>query len=305
MSRWTFRRRRAKAVTRPHLGEPSGQPPVEEAAARQMLVEAAAWQGLVVGRILGGALVLAAGLVLLPAAASAHVRVDGGDAPGKGGYGTVRLSVPTESQTASTVGITVTIPDDVTLTSAKTLPVAGWTAKVETAGDRVTRIVWHASGAGLSPSEFGIFTFSGGPWPQDKSAVPLPTTQEYSDGSQVTWDEVSLDASEPEHPAPIVLLTDASADHHGAALVKAIPTAPESASGSSSLQWILIGLALVLSAVAAGFSLQRWLGATQEQRAESGLGATPEREHAEPETGAVSEPGRVAAGAGAAAGQDR
>ncbi|GIE88224.1 YcnI family copper-binding membrane protein [Actinoplanes regularis] len=190
------------------------------------------------------ATVSAAAVLLIAAPARAHVRVDGGDAPGRGGYGTVRLSVPTESETASTVGLTVTIPGDVTLTSAKVLPIAGWTAKVETAEGRVTRIVWRASGAGLGPAEFGVFAFSGGPWPQDRSAVPLPATQQYSDGSAVAWDEVALDASEPEHPAPIVVLGEAPAGHHGDAPV-AEPE-PER-SGSQITQWILIGLALVLS----------------------------------------------------------
>ncbi|BCJ47664.1 hypothetical protein GCM10010168_20220 [Actinoplanes ianthinogenes] len=200
-------------------------------------------------RLLAAAAVIAATL-LVAAPAQAHVRVDGGDAPGKGGYGAVRLSVPTENETASTVGLTVTIPDDVTLTSVKVLPLTGWTAKVETAGERVTRIVWHAAGAGLGPAEFGIFTFSGGPWPEDRSAVPLPTIQQYSDGSSVKWDEVALDASEPDHPAPIVVLDEASAGHHGGAAATVITPRAET-NGAQVTQWVLIGLALVLSLSAA------------------------------------------------------
>ncbi|MEV8516015.1 YcnI family protein [Dactylosporangium sp. NPDC051484] len=200
----------------------------------------------------------AAALVLIPAPADAHVRVDDSSAPKRGGYGAVRLSVPTESEKASTVGLIVTIPEDVTLTSAKVLPIAGWTAKVETVQDRVTRIVWQAKDGGLGPSEFGVFTFSAGPWPKDKSAVPLPTTQQYSDGSTVVWDQVALDASEPEHPAPIVVLGAASAEHHhGAVTVDAAREAGEASrkgqgafDGANVARWGLIALAVALSTVA-------------------------------------------------------
>lgn len=209
-----------------------------------------------------GALAL---LVATPAAALAHVRVDEGAAPGKGGYGTVRLSVPTESDTASTVELTVTVPADVRLTSARVLPLPGWTAVVETeaAGQRVTRIVWRADDAagGIGPSEFGIFTFSAGPWPQDRDTVALPTAQRYSDGTAVDWDEVAVDAdAEPEHPAPVVTLGEAAADHHGAAAAghdAAGHPAGEGARGPELLQWALIGLAVVLSAWAAGASVLR------------------------------------------------
>ncbi|MFC4070367.1 DUF1775 domain-containing protein [Actinoplanes subglobosus] len=195
------------------------------------------------------AAVVTVAAVLVAAPAAAHVRVETGSAPGKGGYGTVRLTVPTESGTASTVGVTVTIPDDVTLASARVLPVDGWTATVETAGRRVTRIVWKAQDKGLGPQEFGIFTFSGGPWPADRSAVPLPTVQAYSDGSSVAWDQVALDASEPEHPAPIVVLGEAAADHHG--VVASQPQdQPRGGTDTSLAQWVLIGFALLLSVTA-------------------------------------------------------
>lgn len=171
------------------------------------------------------ALSAALGLAALTGAgsAAAHVRVDDGQQPAQGGYGIVRLVVPTESAGASTVGLTVNLPEDVNLTSARTLPLAGWTAAVETEpsgdGERVARIVWRAvdPANGVKPSEFGEFTFSAGPWPVDVDSVPLLADQAYSDGSVVAWNEIAVDQNtEPEHPAPVVTLGAAEQGHgHG------------------------------------------------------------------------------------------
>ncbi|MFF0816043.1 YcnI family protein [Rhodococcus sp. NPDC003318] len=156
----------------------------------------------------------------LASPAAAHVRVDSGEPVSQGGYGVVRLIVPTESDDASTVGVTVTIPDDVNLTSARTQPIPGWTATIESepsgSGERVSRIAWRATdpASGLKASEFGVFTLSAGPWPQNVDSVPLPSDQTYSDGSVVSWNEVAVDeGAEPEHPAPVVTLVAGGSGH--------------------------------------------------------------------------------------------
>lgn len=166
--------------------------------------------------------VFAAGALLTAAPAAAHVRVDEGHQPPKGGYGIVRLIVPNESQQAATVALTVTLPDDVDLTSARTLPIPGWSASIETEpsgdGQRVSRITWRAieKAGGLTPSEFGEFTFSAGPWPENVDSVSLLSDQAYSDGSVVSWNEIAVDKdSEPEHPAPVVTLAAAESGHTG------------------------------------------------------------------------------------------
>ncbi|MFZ2240260.1 MAG: DUF1775 domain-containing protein [Gordonia amarae] len=145
--------------------------------------------------------------------ATAHVSADQTVQPVQGGYGQIRLIVPTESDTARTTAVTVTIPGSVNLASARTLPIPGWTATVITAPDgqaeRVSRIEWKADNPanGLGAQEFGVFTFSAGKWPTGVDSVSLPTEQRYGDGSVVRWNEEALDeASEPEHPAPTVLL---------------------------------------------------------------------------------------------------
>ena len=83
-------------------------------------------------RLVAG-LAVAAGAVLVGAtAASAHVHVDGEDAT-RGGYGVLTFRVPTESDTASTTEVTVTMPTRTPIASASVEPVAGWTATVTTA----------------------------------------------------------------------------------------------------------------------------------------------------------------------------
>ncbi|MHC9293670.1 YcnI family protein [Mycobacterium sp. LTG2003] len=160
------------------------------------------------------------GAVLSATPAAAHVRVDEGQQPPQGGYGIVRLIVPSESAQASTTGLTVTLPDNVHLTSARTLPIPGWRAAVETTpsgdGQRVSRITWQAidKADGLRPSEFGEFAFSAGPWPENVDSVALLSDQAYSDGSVVSWNEIAVDNdSEPEKPAPVVALAPAEAGH--------------------------------------------------------------------------------------------
>ncbi|MFF2084088.1 YcnI family protein [Nocardia sp. NPDC058176] len=210
---------------------------------------------------------VAVATVSLAAPVAAHVRSDG--APlAKGGYGIVRLTVPGESDTADTIGLTVTIPTGVDLKSARTQPVPGWNATVERertgSGERVSKIVWTADSAGgYSGAEYQEFSFSGGPWPTDRDSLALPADQRYSDGSVVSWNEVALDKdSKPEHPAPVVALTAATGDHgsghdteepdhHG-------DTA--AASASSGVGWqalTVVNLVLALAAVTAAVTVLR------------------------------------------------
>jgi uncharacterized protein YcnI len=178
-------------------------------------------------RMFGVTTAVVTGIIVTAAPAAAHVRVDEGQQPPRGGYGIVRLIVPTESEQASTIGVTVTVPDNIELTSARTLPIPGWTANVETEptgdGQRVSRITWRAIGkaSGIKPTEYGEFAFSAGPWPENAETVSLLSDQSYSDGSVVSWNEIAVDKdSEPEHPAPVVTLGAAEAGHthdgHGA-----------------------------------------------------------------------------------------
>jgi len=219
-----------------------------------------------VGRLTVVALLGGLGLSGAAGTPAAHVRVDDGDRPTQGGYGLVRLIVPTESDTASTVRLTITVPDGVDLVSARTLPIPGWTATIlrePTAdGERVTRIDWETSDPayGLKGSEFGVFTLSAGPWPDDVESVALHSEQGYSDGSVVRWDEVALDAdSEPEHPAPVVTLAAAGAGHghdgHGDRVDASTDPASTASAATEPQLWLWRSIAGAALVIAAGSSI--------------------------------------------------
>ncbi|WP_433197230.1 YcnI family protein [Nocardia sp. CA-107356] len=192
----------------------------------------------------------AAGLVLLAGGtASAHVTAD---APGatQGGYSVVTLKVPTESETANTTALTVTLPN---LKSARTEPIPGWTAKVDR-NDKAEAIsvTWTAvpGTPGVGPGQFQRFVLSVGPLPSQET-ISLPATQTYSDGKIVKWDQpMGSDGSEPEHPAPTLALAAGKGGdgHHVDA-----EAAETSKDTDDTARWLGgIGLALGLLGVALG-----------------------------------------------------
>lgn len=182
--------------------------------------------------------------IAAPLSASAHVRVDPGQAA-PGGYSTLTFKVPNESATASTTSLTVDLPTGTPFTSVSYQPVPGWTAQVTEAalpepievGDATiteapVSVTWTATGEGIGDGEFQLFPISVGPVP-DTGSIALPAHQGYSDGSVVDWDEpLGDDGSEPEHPAPVLYVNDAPPvdEHAGMAPV----TAGSDGSGSGS-----------------------------------------------------------------------
>jgi uncharacterized protein YcnI len=174
----------------------------------------------------------AAGLVLCSSgAASAHVRVVP-ESTTAGGFSALTFRVPTESETAGTVGLRVELPTATPFTSVRTKPLPGWTAVVErgplpapverdgaTITEAATAIVWTAdAGTQVGPGQFQEFDLPVGPLPDAGTEVLLPATQTYSDGEVVRWaDEPTADGSEPELPAPVLVTTEgADAGHaHG------------------------------------------------------------------------------------------
>jgi periplasmic copper chaperone A len=164
--------------------------------------------------------------------ASAHVTVSSADAA-PGGYGKVTVSVPDESDAASTVGVRIQLPTDTPLTSVRVQPVPGWTVTMtrvaldppvttddgDTIDSAVSVVEFRADeGGGIAPGEFQEFALSGGPFP-DVDSLTFNAVQSYSDGSEVAWIEPTVDGQpEPEHPAPVLSLTatGAGTDAHGA-----------------------------------------------------------------------------------------
>ncbi|MFF1571645.1 YcnI family protein [Leifsonia sp. NPDC058292] len=206
-------------------------------------------------------------LIAAPLAASAHVRVDPGQAAA-GGYTTLTFKVPTESATAGTVELVVDLPTDTPFTSVSYQPIAGWTTTVDTEKlakpvktddgaitEAPVKVTWTAeSGVAVEPGQFQLFTISAGAVP-DTGKVLLPAHQTYSDGSVVDWSEATpASGKEPEHPAPTLYINDAPpAEDGGAALVATDTPAPTAASSTSASDAVAIGLGiggLALGAIA-------------------------------------------------------
>lgn len=168
------------------------------------------------------ALVGALGLALLaPGLAQAHVTAHAtGAAPG--GWAEVALRVPSESETAATVKVQLSLPADRPIAEVLTAPMPGWAirttkAKVDpplstddgSVSEVVRTVTWTAqNGSKLGPGQYADFTVSLGPLPQGVAALSLPVTQTYDDGSVVRWDQPrAAGAPEPEHPAPTLSLS--------------------------------------------------------------------------------------------------
>ncbi len=141
----------------------------------------------------------------------------------QGDYAVIALRVPTESDTAGTVKLQVTLPTDTPITSVRTTPRPGWTATMTTVPlnppverngrtltEAVSTVTWTADpGTRIGPGEFADFPLSLGPLPEVDRLV-LPAVQTYDDGEVVAWDQPpAADGAEPERPAPTVTLAPA------------------------------------------------------------------------------------------------
>ncbi|HWL01992.1 MAG TPA: YcnI family protein [Microbacteriaceae bacterium] len=175
------------------------------------------------GAIAGAAIALAAaGALVVASPAAAHVHVDGDAVPGSRTTATFR--VPTESDTASTISITVALPTDTPITSVRALTKPGWAFEAErvdldtpvvigdvTITSAYGSISWTATGDGIAPGEYDEFVVQLGPVP-DQAELVLPTAQGYSDGTVVAWDELGEHGSEAERPAPVLAIGSGAAD---------------------------------------------------------------------------------------------
>jgi len=221
-----------------------------------------------VGLAAGAALAIA-----VPLAASAHVTVNPNTATA-GSYATANFRVPTESKTASTVKLEVTLPTDTPLTSVLVEPVPGWTATVEkgalpapvevdgnTISDGPLKIVWQADpGVGIGQDQFQIFSAVLGPIP-DTGHLVLPAVQTYSDGSVVDWTNTpeQVAADDTLEPAPVLYINDTPpasghGGHGGHSSASAAPTmddhSMEAAAQTSDSSGLSLGLSIAALVIA-------------------------------------------------------
>lgn len=217
-----------------------------------------------------------AGGLLLATPASAHVTVS---APGatEGGDATMTFTVPTESQTASTVGLKVQLPAAAPIAAVYVQPKAGWTytitmskPSIPVSGDDgavsqvVSEIDWKvaAGNRGIKPGEFDQFVISAGPLPK-QSTLTFKVIQQYSDRSTVSWIEEPAPGStaEPQHPAPTLSLAPASSSGDAATGATSATSGSSTASGSSggtsgvAVAALVVGILALLAAGGAAIGL--------------------------------------------------
>ena len=205
------------------------------------------------------AALLTAALVGIAGPAFAHVNVSSTDAA-QGGFGKAVFRVPTESETASTTKLVVTLPQDTPFAFLTTQTKPGWKVTIKEAklatptkvGDfeltkAVRTITWTSTGGGIPPSQFDEFAISGGPFP-NADKIAFTAEQTYSDGKVVAWDQVQKGDTEPEHPAPTLTLAQPVTEHAGNSKAAASRT-PTTSDTDNTGRW-LGGGALVVAAVA-------------------------------------------------------
>lgn len=215
--------------------------------------------------IVAGSL-LAGTLVLLPAAAAAHVTISPSEGTAEG-YARLALRVPHGCDGVATGVLEVAIPDGVV--SVKPEQVPGWDVTTEVGpydepvtlhGSEVTEgvqvVTWTAQEGQELPDElfreFGLSVRLPAGEPGDE--LVFPAVQTCVDGAEEAWIETSDDPdAELDHPAPIVTLTAAAteeqaADHEAAegeaVEGEAVATTPAAATdtGADPLVWVALAL---------------------------------------------------------------
>ncbi|MDN3247378.1 YcnI family protein [Streptomyces mutabilis] len=186
-------------------------------------------------RIAAAGAVSGIAVLALSAPAFAHVSVQPEGTAAKGGYATVGFKVPNERDNASTTKLEINFPTDHPLASVMPQPVPGWKAEVtkskldkplESHGkqltEAVTKVTWTADGEGIKPGFFQKFPVSLGALPEDTDQLVFKAIQTYSNKEVVRWIEVPQEGQEePETPAPVLELSAAEDDAHGASGAKA------------------------------------------------------------------------------------
>jgi uncharacterized protein YcnI len=210
------------------------------------------------------AALLATTLVAVATPAFAHVGVSSTDAA-QGGFGKAVFRVPNESDTAATTQLVVTLPASTpfAFVSAESKP--GW--KVDVAektldaptkvGDyeltkAVSTITWTATDGGIPVGQFDEFAISGGPFPKADD-ISFAAQQSYDDGEVVDWSQEQTGDEEPEHPAPVLALSESggAGAHGGSHDTEEVAQVSEDDDSSTG---VVVGIAIGAAALAVALS---------------------------------------------------
>jgi uncharacterized protein YcnI len=197
----------------------------------------------------------AVAMIGMGSAAYAHIPVSSTDATPGAESAKLVFRVPTESETATTTSITVTMPTKTPFASVTPEVKPGWKIAIDTkklpkpttVGEftltkAVHSVTWTTDGDGIPADQFDEFALAVGPIPETDK-ISFVAIQKYSDGQIVTWDQIQKGDTEPEHPAPTLELAAASSD--------------STDSGSSHTADWLSGGALVVAVAAAVVALRQ------------------------------------------------
>lgn len=193
--------------------------------------------------------------LLLSGIASAHVTVQPTETT-QGSYEKFTVRVPSE-KAVPTVKVEVKFPlDQVTISRFEPKP--GWKYELTKDGDKITGVIWTATGEGLGPTEFGEF-YMQGKVADTATEITWKAYQTYKDGSVVEW----VGAAGSDKPASVTKVkakpAGAASDSHGhtAAPAAGDAHAESPASGASNTPLYLSIVAVVLGAVSLLVSLVR------------------------------------------------
>ncbi|WP_135547368.1 YcnI family copper-binding membrane protein [Paenibacillus cymbidii] len=183
-------------------------------------------------------------------AASAHVTVFPQETT-QGTYEKFTVRVPSEKE-SPTVKVEVKFAtDDVAVSRFEPKP--GWKYDIVKSGDKITGVVWTATGDGLLATEFGEFNMQGKVADTAKD-IAWKAYQTYKDGTVVEW----TGASDSKTPASVTKVkakpTGGATDSHGNAVAGG---GDAGESSTSDLPLYLSIAALVLGAAALLAALTR------------------------------------------------
>ncbi len=190
------------------------------------------------------AVLLAAGALLAPASADAHISLHPNTIP-TGAFATLDVRVPGEQEGAYVTRVDVLFPNDFTAVAYENVP--GWSTRVietklgvpitkdgETINTEVSQIIWTWTGplGRVNNNQFVNFPLSLAiPEGASGKSLEFRTVQSYSNGQVVHWIEPSLTA---EHPAPRINVTPKGGVIEDIAGHEAGPEAGQSAEQSSA-----------------------------------------------------------------------
>jgi uncharacterized protein YcnI len=207
-----------------------------------------------------------AALVALAGPAWAHITVTPGTAQA-GSAAELTFRVPNEEAKASVTEVQMQVPTDHPIAQLLVKPVPGWSITVKTVtlakpvttddgtfSTAVSEVTW--AGGMIAPGQYQDFSVSADPLPDGVAQLAFKAIQTYSNGDIVRWiDLPQAGRPEPEHPAPVLALTPASA----APATAPAGTAPNAAGGASTATGTWLGLAgLVAGLLGLGTGLAVW-----------------------------------------------